>query len=71
MSGFRRLVVLLLLTALAMTSDPSAQTRKIYWGDDGLALVKESWWKTRKTRTWQIAPGTGAAPTEGISAVNR
>lgn len=29
----------------------------ISWGDDELALVYESWWKTRRTRTWAIAPG--------------
>lgn len=29
----------------------------VSWGDDELALVYESWFKTRKTRTWVIAPG--------------
>lgn len=26
------------------------------WGDDSFALVYESWYKTRKTRTWIISP---------------
>ncbi|MGH8082316.1 MAG: CocE/NonD family hydrolase, partial [Lysobacter sp.] len=29
------------------------------WGNDGLALIDESWWKTRKTRQWRIAPDHG------------
>jgi dipeptidyl aminopeptidase/acylaminoacyl peptidase len=29
----------------------------IQWGNDGLALVQEGWWKTRKTRTWLVQPG--------------
>lgn len=29
----------------------------VQWGNDGLALVTENWWKTRDTRTWRIAPG--------------
>ncbi|MCO5546821.1 hypothetical protein L7F22_000257 [Adiantum nelumboides] len=28
----------------------------IVWGDDSFALVYESWYKTRKTRTWTISP---------------
>lgn len=35
----------------------------ISWGDDSLALVYESWYKTRRTRTWVISPadrGEGA-----------
>lgn len=30
--------------------------RGISWCDDSLALVYESWYKTRKIRTWLIAP---------------
>lgn len=30
----------------------------ISWCDDSLALVYESWYKTRKIRTWLIAPGS-------------
>jgi dipeptidyl aminopeptidase/acylaminoacyl peptidase len=29
----------------------------IDWGSDDLALATESWWKTRKTRTYRVAPG--------------
>ena len=29
----------------------------VQWGNDGLALVTENWWKTRDTRTWRIQPG--------------
>ncbi|CAN6469076.1 unnamed protein product [Victoria cruziana] len=29
----------------------------ISWCDDSLALVYESWYKTRRTRTWVISPG--------------
>lgn len=28
----------------------------VRWHDDDLALVTEGWWKTRRTRTWQLAP---------------
>ncbi|XP_002992516.2 probable glutamyl endopeptidase, chloroplastic [Selaginella moellendorffii] len=27
------------------------------WGNDSLALIYESWYKTRQTRTWMVAPG--------------
>ncbi|KAJ8900422.1 hypothetical protein K2173_025199 [Erythroxylum novogranatense] len=30
----------------------------ISWYDDSLALVYESWYKTRRTRTWVISPGS-------------
>ncbi len=29
----------------------------ITWGDDDLALVSESWWQTRRLRTWRLRPG--------------
>lgn len=32
--------------------------RGISWCDDSLALVYESWYKTRRTRTWVISPGS-------------
>ncbi|XP_051141807.1 probable glutamyl endopeptidase, chloroplastic [Andrographis paniculata] len=32
----------------------------ISWCDDSLALVYESWYKTRKIRTWVISPGCGS-----------
>lgn len=31
--------------------------RGISWCDGSLALVYESWYKTRQTRTWVISPG--------------
>jgi dipeptidyl aminopeptidase/acylaminoacyl peptidase len=35
----------------------------IQWGDDSLALVTESWTRTRRVRTWRVAPGRpGSAP---------
>jgi dipeptidyl aminopeptidase/acylaminoacyl peptidase len=35
----------------------------ITWGNDRLAMVSAWWWKTRKLRTWTIAPGSpGASP---------
>ncbi|KAG1533040.1 hypothetical protein G6F50_016002 [Rhizopus delemar] len=35
----------------------------ISWGRGDLALLTESWWKTRKTKTWLIAPdNAGAEP---------
>ncbi|MGO1000142.1 prolyl oligopeptidase family serine peptidase [Lysobacter sp. CA196] len=30
-----------------------------HWGRGDLALVDESWWKTRQTRQWRIAPDHG------------
>ncbi len=40
------------------------RTFGVTWGDDQRALVTESWTKTRKVRTWLVAPGSpGAAPT--------
>jgi dipeptidyl aminopeptidase/acylaminoacyl peptidase len=39
------------------------RTGGVIWGDDRHALVTESWWKTRRVRTWLVAPGSpGAAP---------
>ncbi len=36
----------------------------IMWGSERLALVSESWWKNRKTRTWKIDPTKpGSEPT--------
>jgi dipeptidyl aminopeptidase/acylaminoacyl peptidase len=31
----------------------------VEWGNDGLALINERWWKTRRTRTWILQPGGG------------
>lgn len=38
----------------------------IHWAGDELALVEESWWKTRRTRTWRVRPGTPARAAELI-----
>ena len=34
----------------------SLRYRGIQWGDGDLALVEESWWKTRQLRTWRVRP---------------
>ena len=34
---------------------------RIDWSGDNLALVTESWWKTRKTKTWRISPSNPSA----------
>jgi dipeptidyl aminopeptidase/acylaminoacyl peptidase len=31
----------------------------VEWGNDHLALVSETWWKTRRLRTWLVQPGAG------------
>ena len=44
--------------ALASTA---LRFESVLWGSDDLAIVTESWWKTRKTRTWRIRPSDSAA----------
>ncbi|HTQ81435.1 MAG TPA: S9 family peptidase, partial [Thermoanaerobaculia bacterium] len=34
------------------------------WGNGGLALLSEHWWKTRRTRTWWVQPDAPAAQAE-------
>jgi len=34
----------------------------VEWGNDGVALLSELWFKTRKTRTWIVQPGGKGAP---------
>jgi len=34
---------------------------ELRWGTDDLALVTEWWWKTRRTRTFRVRPGTPEA----------
>jgi dipeptidyl aminopeptidase/acylaminoacyl peptidase len=34
----------------------------VVWGRPDLAVVEESWWKTRRKRTWVIAPAGRPAP---------
>jgi hypothetical protein len=36
--------------------------RGIYWCDDSLAFVHESWYKTRRIRTWAVSPGSEDMP---------
>jgi dipeptidyl aminopeptidase/acylaminoacyl peptidase len=36
----------------------------IGWGTDEVALVYESWWKTRQLRTWRVQPRSPAAEPE-------
>jgi len=40
----------------------------VQWGNDGLALVTESWWKTRDTRIWRIRPGVADSKPELLFA---
>ncbi|MEN1940029.1 prolyl oligopeptidase family serine peptidase [Luteimonas sp. MJ174] len=43
-------------------ADLSMRYGGVRWGHGGLALLTESWRKTRRTREWRLAPDTGAAP---------
>lgn len=43
-------------------ADLSMRYGGILWGHGELALLTESWWKTRRFREWRLAPDTGAAP---------
>jgi dipeptidyl aminopeptidase/acylaminoacyl peptidase len=36
----------------------------VQWGHDGLAIVREYWWKDRHVRNWKVAPGTPGADPE-------
>ncbi|MEX1186693.1 MAG: prolyl oligopeptidase family serine peptidase [Gemmatimonadaceae bacterium] len=42
--------------------DVELRSRGVQWMREDLALVSESWSKTRRTRTWAINPGNPAAP---------
>jgi dipeptidyl aminopeptidase/acylaminoacyl peptidase len=33
----------------------------VQWGTDDVALVNESWWSTRKSRTWRVRPSAPGA----------
>ena len=46
----------------AVLADLSMRYGGIQWGHDNLALMYESWWKTRRMREWRLAPGAGTAP---------
>lgn len=49
--------------AAPFTGEPVQQqmfeyrAQSITWGDDGLALVTETWTRTRQFRLWRVAPG--------------
>ncbi|KAF7119344.1 hypothetical protein RHSIM_Rhsim13G0005000 [Rhododendron simsii] len=49
--------VLLLFGCLeSLFREVESDTRGISWADDSLALVYESWYKTRRIRTWVMSP---------------
>src|SRR5690606_10590519 len=43
-------------------ADLSMRYGGVYWAHDDLALLTESWRKTRQLREWRLAPGKAAAP---------
>jgi dipeptidyl aminopeptidase/acylaminoacyl peptidase len=53
-----------MMLAAPFTGDPVELARtqlrfsSLEWGGDDLALLQEDWWKTRRTRTWRLRPGT-------------
>ena len=40
------------------------RVQSVAWSDDTLALVTESWTRTRRLRTWRVAPAKPGAPPE-------
>eukprot|EP00955_Chlamydomonas_euryale_P013599 146334-Chlamydomonas_euryale.AAC.6 len=68
--------VIYLLQADAVAADASAapsvlagtdlRCGGVAWGDDELALVYESWWKTRRSVVSRVAP---ARPGDGLSVI--
>jgi dipeptidyl aminopeptidase/acylaminoacyl peptidase len=40
--------------------DAGYRINDVVWANDGLALVFEGWWKSRRARAWAIAPATAA-----------
>ena len=48
--------------APSIVADLSMRYGGIQWGHGGLALMYESWWKTRQLREWRLAPDAGTAP---------
>lgn len=58
-----------LMLAAPFQGDPQAlatlglRYEEIRWGSDDVALVSESWWQTRRVRTWVVRPGSpGSEP---------
>jgi dipeptidyl aminopeptidase/acylaminoacyl peptidase len=41
--------------------DAGYRVNDVAWSSNGLALVFEGWWKSRRERVWAIAPGTAAS----------
>jgi len=56
----------IVMLAAPFSGEPAQLATTVYrfdaisWGGDELALLQESWWKTRRTRTWRLRPGTPA-----------
>ena len=48
--------------APGVVADLSMRYGGVRWGHGGLALLYESWWKTRQLREWRLAPDGDAAP---------
>ena len=42
----------------------------VAWGDDDLALVYESWWKTRRSVIYTMAPSRPEVRGDSISATS-
>lgn len=60
------MLLLCMLLATCCVRDPTAMDRRcggVSWGDDELALVYESWWKTRRSVIHTIAP---SRPQDGM-----
>ncbi|MBT9585985.1 prolyl oligopeptidase family serine peptidase [bacterium] len=38
----------------------AGRVEALYWGNDGLALIQEGWWKTRQRRVWRVDPSKGS-----------
>ncbi|MBJ7574993.1 S9 family peptidase [Luteimonas sp. MC1828] len=43
-------------------ADLSMRYAGVHWGSGDLALLTESWWKSRQLREWRLAPDAGSAP---------
>ena len=62
----------ILMLAAPFSGDPvqlaalSFRTRGIHWSSDDLALIEESWWKTRRTRMWRVRPASPSRAPELI-----
>ena len=57
-----------LMLAAPFTGEPQQLATTAYrfggimWGNGDLAMLNESWWKTRRTRTWRLRPDRNAQP---------